>query len=90
MSDGLGLGVTIVSALAGVGIVALGAWRHGRPAEPMTHPRLIPWVWVMLLGATLALVMLVHLANLLGVETGRGRGYGSAAAFHAASSPRSL
>ncbi len=73
MGEGLGVLPTVAMAVAGAAVVAFGAWRHGRPAQPMAHPRLIPWIWVMLLGATFTLVMLVHLANLMGLETGRGR-----------------
>ncbi len=32
---------------------------------------MIPWMLILLLGATLTLIMAVHLVNLLGIETGR-------------------
>jgi hypothetical protein len=32
---------------------------------------MIPWMIVLLVGATVTLVMLVHLVNLFGVTTGR-------------------
>ncbi len=66
-----GMILTLASACVGAGAVVLAAWRHGRPPDPLRGPRLIPWVWVMLIGATWVLVMLVHALNLLGIHTGR-------------------
>jgi hypothetical protein len=60
-----------LGVLAGSTAVAVyGQWRGGRPADPM-RPRLIPWTPVVLIAAFAALLALVHLLNLAGLETGR-------------------
>jgi hypothetical protein len=68
---GPGFALTAGLALLGLGVVALAAWRHGRPPEPMKGPRMIPWMLILLAGATWTLVMVVHVVNLLGLTTGR-------------------
>ena len=60
------LGVLVGSA----GLAAFGQWRGGRPADPM-RPRLIPWTPVVLIATFAAVLALVHLLNLAGLETGR-------------------
>jgi hypothetical protein len=67
-----GLALTVGLALVGLAVVALSAWRHGRPPEPAKGPRMIPWMLVLLAAATWTLVMVVHLVNLFGLHTGRG------------------
>lgn len=62
---------TLMLLALGAGVFAFAAWRHGRPPEPFSNPRWISWIVVLLVAATWCLVMLVHLVNLLGVETGR-------------------
>lgn len=61
-----------------VGLLAVGVagavfcgWRGARPSDPVRGPRLIPWRALMVAFAVLAFLMLVHLANLAGIETGR-------------------
>lgn len=46
-----------------------GSWRSAQPADPL-KPRLIPWRPIMLIAGVVALLMLVHLVNTLGFETG--------------------
>lgn len=61
-----------LSLLAGVLAFAVFAgWRGARLPDPMRGPRLVPWRFLMMLAACGALVLLVHVVNLLGVETGR-------------------
>lgn len=54
-----------------VALALLAGWRGARPPDPMRGPRLIPWAFLMTLCACAALVLFVHLVNLLGVRTGR-------------------
>ena len=48
-------------------------WMGSRPPNPNRGPRMMPWRFLMLLGFTLALLMLVHLLNLLGFHTGQNQ-----------------
>lgn len=61
---------TIVVLALSVGLYAFGSWRAARPADPL-NPRLIPWRPVILTAGVVAILMLVHLVNLLGVTTGQ-------------------
>ena len=63
--------VTLASALVGLALVVLCGWRGARPPDLVRGPRLVPWRFLMVLAAAWVLLMLVHLANLAGVQTGR-------------------
>lgn len=65
----LQLTLVILGALVAVGLFS--GWRGARPPNPHKGPRLMPWRFLMLLAAAGALLMLVHVINLLGVTTGR-------------------
>lgn len=54
---------------ASIGLFILANRMADRPADPL-RTRLIPWKLVIILAAFLFLLLLVHAANLLGVETG--------------------
>jgi hypothetical protein len=54
-----------------VALAIFAGWRGARPPDPMRGPRMAPWRFLMLLAACLALVFVVHLANLLGLHTGQ-------------------
>jgi hypothetical protein len=57
---------TLAFAIAGlVALSAFAGWRGMRPPNPYKGPRMIPWRWIMLLSATVALLMLVQLATML-------------------------
>lgn len=61
-----------VSLLAAFIFVAVFCgWRGALPPNPLKGPRLIPWRPLMVLSSAGALLMLVHLANLAGLKTGR-------------------
>ncbi len=65
--------VTLASALVGLGLTLLCGWRGARPPDLIRGPRLVPWRFLMLLAAAWTLLMLVHLVNLGGLQTGDGR-----------------
>ena len=65
------LAPTLVLFLLAAATVACSGWRGARPFDPRRGPRLVPWRLIMVTAAVVALVLLVHLANLLGVKTGR-------------------
>ena len=60
--------LAITAALAGLMVFA--GWRGARPPNLLKGPRMIPWRGVMLLSAGGLLVLLVHLASLLGLYHG--------------------
>ena len=65
------LPVTLASALVGLGLAVLFGWRGSRPPDVRRGRRMVPWRFLMLLAAAWVLRMVVHVANLMGVETGR-------------------
>ncbi len=65
------LPVTLGLAAVGLGLTLVFGWFGARPPNLKRGPRLIPHRFLMLLSAAFTLLMLVHLANLAGVETGR-------------------
>lgn len=67
----LRLTLTLLAALAAFAVFA--GWRGARPPNPHKGPRLAPWRFLMLLSAAIAVLMLVHAVNLMGMTTGNGR-----------------
>ena len=65
------LAITLAAMLGVVGIAVFAGWRGARSPDLSRGPRLIPWRAIMMLSAVVLLVLLVHLVNLFGVETGR-------------------
>ena len=61
---------TLVILALAVGLYAYGSWRAAKPADPL-KPRLIPWRPVILVAGVVGLLMLVHLVNLIGFDTGK-------------------
>lgn len=62
----------IVGAIAALLTLFFG-WRGAMPPNFAKGPRLIPHRFLMLLSAAILLMMIVHLANLHGIETGNNR-----------------
>ena len=67
----MSLPVTLSLLTAALGLTVLCGWRGARPPDLHRGPRLAPWRFLMLLSAAGAMLLLVHLVNLLGVRTGR-------------------
>lgn len=67
----LSLPVTLALAAVGLGLTLVFGWFGARPPSLKRGPRLVPYRFLMLLAAAWTLLMLVHLANLAGLETGR-------------------
>jgi hypothetical protein len=63
------LPVTLSILAASVAIFAFGSWKAAQPADPL-KPRMIPWRPLIIVAGVAALLMLVHLVNLAGVDTG--------------------
>ncbi len=62
---------TLILFLLAAAVVAFAGWRGAHPFDPRRGPRMVPWRLIMVTAAMVALVLLVHLANLLGMKTGR-------------------
>ena len=67
--------MTLLATLAtlgvALGLTALSGWLGARPPHLQRAPRLPPYRCLMLLCAAACLLLLVHLVNLAGVDTGR-------------------
>jgi hypothetical protein len=64
-------GVTLGVILGAAGLTVFAGWRGARAPDLVRGPRLMPWRLIMVLAAAVALLGLVHAANLLGFETGK-------------------
>jgi hypothetical protein len=67
----MGLTLTLGLSAACLALALFAGWRGARPPDPHRGPRLTPWRFLMTLAACGALVLVVHLVNLLGLQTGR-------------------
>lgn len=67
------MNLPVTSALLAFFLVfgAFCGWRGSLPSQPLKGVRMVPWRPLMVACAAGALLMLVHLANLMGVQTGR-------------------
>jgi hypothetical protein len=68
------MSLIITLSLLGGSVASAGlfGWLGARP-RPLGQPRLAPYPFLMLLSAAFALLMTVHLLNLLGMSTGGGQ-----------------
>jgi hypothetical protein len=66
----MSLTVTLILLAAFVALFAYGSWKSAKPADPL-RPRMVPWRPVMVAAGLGGILMLVHVLNLMGVETGR-------------------
>ena len=67
----MSLMVTLSLLAATLCLTVFCGWRGALPPDLHRGPRLAPWRFLMLLSAAGAMLLLVHLVNLLGVDTGR-------------------
>lgn len=63
------LTLALLAAFVAAGVFC--GWRGSLPSNPAKGVRMMPWRPLMVAFAAAALLMLVHLANLAGIETGR-------------------
>jgi hypothetical protein len=64
----MSLTLTLAMLAAALLLTVFAGWRGARPPNPLKGPRMIPWRFLMILGAALAMLLLVHLASLFGAE----------------------
>ena len=69
------LATTLIAASALFALAAFFGWRGARPADVSKGPRMVPWRPMMMVCVVGLMLMIVHLANLLGVQTGNAPRY---------------
>jgi hypothetical protein len=62
---------TLILAVAALALTALFGWAGARPPNVRKGPRIVPYRFLMLITAAVAILLIVHLINLAGVRTGR-------------------
>lgn len=63
--------ITLSLLIGFIGAGVFCGWRGAQPSQPAKGVRMMPWRPLMVICAAGALLMLVHLANLMGIKTGR-------------------
>lgn len=69
------LPVTITTLVVLLILAVVCGWRGARPANILKGPRMMPWRPLMMIFVVAAMLLLVHLLNLLGLETGHQARY---------------
>ena len=64
------LQLTLFGLLLCAGLAVLGFQRHFRLHDKL-KPRMVPWMIIALGSIATGFMLIVHLVNLLGIETGR-------------------
>lgn len=67
--------LTISAAVVFLTLALVCGWMGARPINVLKGPRMIPWRPLMMVCVVGLMLMLVHLANLLGVQTGNQQRY---------------
>jgi hypothetical protein len=69
--------LTTTSIILGASLVmfALASWRANQPVQ-FGKVRYVPWTTLIIVFAIIAIFMLVHLVNLMGIKTGPNTGVG--------------
>ncbi|MDX2236801.1 MAG: hypothetical protein NW203_04475 [Hyphomonadaceae bacterium] len=62
--------ITIAAMTGFAALSAFASWRANQPVR-IGVPRLLPWRGIIIFSGFFAILALVHLINLAGVETGR-------------------
>ena len=70
MTSTLNFWITLAVLFVCAGVVGFLSWQERQPRKSL-EPRLIPTTPVIIIFVFIALVALVHLANLYGIKTGR-------------------
>ena len=64
----MNLTTTLVLLGVALAVMVFCGWRGARPPDPFKGPRLMPWRFLMVGAAAIAMLLLIHLATLLGAE----------------------
>ena len=69
----LSLTLTVI-LLVGAGLLTVLFGYLGQlPMDPRKGPRMMPWRFLMMMMFTVCIVLIVHLLNLAGIETGKNQ-----------------
>jgi len=60
------LTTTLILLGAAVAVMVFCGWRGARAPDPFKGPRMIPWRFLMIGAAAVAVLLLIHLATLFG------------------------
>ncbi|WP_183252866.1 hypothetical protein [Brevundimonas basaltis] len=63
----MSLTVTLAALAVAIALTGFAGWRGARPSQPHRGVRMIPWRFVMVLAGAAVMVLLVHVAALLGI-----------------------
>lgn len=63
----MSLTLTLTLLAAAIALAVFAGWRGSRPSQPHLGVRMIPWRFVMILAGAVILLLLVHVAALLGM-----------------------
>jgi len=63
----MSLTLTLALLAAAVAVAVFAGWRGARPSQPHLGVRMVPWPFVMILAGAVILLLLVHVAALLGM-----------------------
>jgi len=69
------LPITITAAVVFLAFALFCGWRGARPINVLKGPRLMPWRPLMMVSVVGLMLMVVHLINLLGFNTGNQQRY---------------
>lgn len=64
----MNLTTTLVLLGVALAVMVFCGWRGARPPDPFKGPRLMPWRFLMVGAAGIAMLLLIHLATLFGAE----------------------
>lgn len=59
--------LTLALLAGAVALAIFAGWRGARPSQPHLGVRMIPWRFVMILAGAMVLLLVVHVAALLGM-----------------------
>lgn len=65
----MSLSLTLILLVALTALAVLSAWRGARPPDIRKGPRMVPWRFLMIVSAAVAVYLLMHL---VGIVAGRG------------------
>ncbi|WP_295171859.1 hypothetical protein [uncultured Brevundimonas sp.] len=64
----MSLTTTLVLLGVALAVMVFCGWRGALPPDPFKGPRLMPWRFLMVGAAAIAMLLLIHLATLFGAE----------------------